>query len=293
MIPFIHLARIIGILPFSSVKAEKLTVTKISRLISLFALSVWELIYLWYFCKAFNGFISFNEIHETNMRDTIKSATFILNFLLDQFNVCAIIEFTWKLPGVVNTVLRSNFRLDETLRLPRLRRWNKSYFFLCVTIFALVTKATLLIILVNYDSWIICLTTRYIYSVILISEQLLSLMCLEMRSRLDCVNKKLFLLRSIENLDLREIKSFQDAYRALLESQNFLSQSVKKFLLFDLSQMLFQIISRIVDTLGYYVTLEARDTFNINLLKNSVYVIDCIWRYFTICWCCGALQSEV
>jgi hypothetical protein len=296
MIPFLHLARVFGVLPFSSVKAEKLIVSKTSRLISLSVLSVMEIFFLLHFCTKFMRMLSLNEFHDANMRDTIQSATFIINYLLDQFNVCAIIELTWKLPGVVNAVLRGNFLFDKTFLLPDLGwRYKRLYLFLCVTLFALVTKSTLLIILVDYNSWITCLTARYIYSVTLITEQLMSLMCLEMRSRLVCLNKKLKVLRSTINSDLSEIQSIQNAYRALLESQNLLSQCFTKFLLFDLSQMLFQIIGRIIDTFGSYVSMEAQDTNGIHylLLKNSVYILDCMWRFFAICWYCDALQSEV
>jgi len=286
MVPFFYLARIFGVLPFSNIDTNHLTVTKCARLLSFLVQSFFGVIFLIYFINYYH-----QQPIAKEMRAMITSATVTINFILDQFNVWSIITLSQKLPRVVNGILR-NFSFADKILEQSDTTWRKIrlLFFTAFTVTIIITKGTFLFITVDDNSFTVSASARYIYAMILVSEMLVSFLCLEIKSRVQILNKEL----KSSQVNFKEIKALHHVFQALNENHFSLSVCTRKFLLFDLSQMLTLVVFR---ALYLFVSCNG-DQDNegkriILCIKDLVYMTDCIWRFCMLTRSCGTLQNEV
>jgi hypothetical protein len=287
MIEFLRLASIFGVLPCTNYGCNK---SSISSGVILVIQLICQLFYFIYFCRNLKQFYDSGASEPIRVR--ITSVTALINFLLDQFNVCAIIAFSLQVPKLTRAFLRVCANHDKILQFSDYP-WSsvRKYFFTLFTASVAIAKNLYLLIAVHYPGLNITFTSWYIYFLIIFSEQYVSYMNLEVKSRFKYLNKK---IKSEKALTDQDIKHLQGAYKELTECQTLLAKNVSKVMLFDLAQMVMLIIFRSLNAIVFCVMAEAESAKSISwCATNLVYTSDCIWRFSMITWSCGSLQAEV
>jgi hypothetical protein len=287
MIEFLRLASIFGVLPFPNYLSNKSSIS--SGVIHVIQL-LFQIFYFIYFCQNFKKF--YDSGFSEPIRERITTVTSLINSFLDQFNVYSIIAFSWRVPKLTRAFLRVCVYNDKILQFND-KPWSsiRKYFFTVFTASVVIVKTVYMIITVHYPELNIKLSVRYIYALIVFSEQYVSYMNLEIRARLTYLNQK---LKSKSALTKQDVELLQSAFRELTNCQCMLAKSVRKFMLFDLAQLLMLIIFRTLNAVIFCVMAEAESAQSISwCATNLTFTCDCMWRFSMIAWSCGSLQAEV
>jgi hypothetical protein len=287
MIEFLRLASVFGVLPCTNSRSNK---SSISSGVILLIQLICQLFYVKYFCQNLKQFYDSGASEPIRVR--ITAVTALTNFFLDIFNVSAIIAFSLRVPKLTRAFLRVCAFNDKILKFSD-KPWSRirKYFFTLFTASVMIAKNLYMFITVNLPELNVKLSARYIYALIVFSEQYVSYMNLEIKSRLAFLNKKLI---STSSLTKQDVELMQGAFRELTKCQRLLSTSVSKFMLFDLAQLLMLIIFRALNAVVSCVVAEAESAKSITWCTlNVMYLCDSVWRFSMITWSCGSLQAEV
>jgi len=288
MIEFLRLASIFGVLPFPNHSRSNKSL--ISSGVILVIQLLFQLFYFIYFCQTLKQFYDSGFAEPIRVR--ITAVTSLINFFLDQFNVCAIIAFSLRVPKLTRAFLRVCEYNDKCLQFND-KPWSsiRMYFFTLFTASVVISKNLYVFITVHYPVLNIKLTARYIHVLIVFSEQYVSYMSLEIKSRLAYLNKK---LKSKSALTCPDVELLQGAFSELTKCQILLSKRVSKFMLFDLAQLLMLIIFRTLNAVVFCMMAEEENAKSISwCATNLMYTSDCMWRFSMITWSCDSLQAEV
>jgi hypothetical protein len=288
MIEYLRLASVFGVLPYRNCRSSK---SSISSGAILLIQSIFQLFYLICFCQNLKQFYDSGVSEPIRVR--ITAVTALINFFLDLFNVCAIIAFSLRVPKLTRTFLIICACNDKVLQFSD-KPWSRirKYFFTLFTASVTIAKNLYMFITVNLPALNFNLSARYIYFLIVFSEQYVSYMNLEIKSRLTYLNKKLKSESSA--LTKQDVELMQGAFKELTKCQRLLSTSASKFMLFDLAQLLMLIIFRLLNAVVSCVVADAEKTQSTSWCTlNLMYLCDCLWRFSMITWSCGSLQAEV
>jgi len=287
--PFFHLARIFGVIPFSRVNKYNISVSKCSLRLALFIQSLMALAYMTY---SYQLYIEVLILFGSNdVRLTVTSVSGSVNYIIDQFNIWSIVFISQKLPALL-TVILGNFAFTDR-NLTRINwRWSKIRVRLLtfVTAAIIVVKNGLLIYQFDHLKLSVNIGARYIYGMILVLEQLISLLNLELNARFKAFHQEI--KDKNGHNDLKDLRLLHDVYKALFENQSLIAQSFGKFLLFDLSQMFILIINGFLNVFLVCLSMKNGEV-NSDFCVPAIFTFDCVWRFCFIARNCGSLQIEV
>jgi hypothetical protein len=133
---------------------------------------------------------------------------------------------------------------------------------------------------------------RYIYGMIFITELLISLTCMEIKSRYTELH--LLLKTRTGNCNLEEVRALHTTYSSLRDGHSLFAWHVGKFLLTDISQMVMLIMNGILSVfVNCLITKEGGELKSFSwCTTHGIFATDCIWRMCFLVLSCGALQTE-
>jgi hypothetical protein len=291
MIAFLYLARLFGIVPFLRMEKNKLVATKWTLRISLIVQSFMVILYLGYILN--HEKIKHLMFHSSDSKDVPYLFTCIIttfSYSVDMVNVILIVLFSQKTHKLFNTLLRKFGTIDEKIftRCPK----SKSVYFAILATSVFISKTIFLFS--RYDNFRISVNVgaRYIYGMILFTELLISLTCLEIKSRYTKLHS--ILKTSAGNCNLQEVRALHTIYSSLRDGHSLFATHVSKFLLTDISQMLMLIMNGILSVfVNCLVTKEGGEQKSFSwCTTHGILAADCTWRMCFLIHSCGALQIE-
>jgi len=289
IIPLLHLSRIFGVVPFSSVENYNISVTKWTLRLSLLVQSLVEICYLIY---CYQRYVHNYSSSGDDVRLTVASASAIVNILFDHLNVCSLIYVSQKLPTLLNVLLKNFSFLDEHL-VEINWRWSKFRVYLITvqTAMFIVVKNGLLLYHYDHLKLSFNIGARFIYGMILVLEQLISILCLELLDRFKLINQKIRHLKG--NTNLEDLRLIHDLYKALFKNHCLVAQSFGYFLFFDLSQMLMLMLYGFLTIFLVNLPRQNSEEDKLALFVSVIFTLDCLRRFCFITRNCGRLQLEV
>jgi len=283
---FLHLARVFGVIPFSSVEKNKISVSKWTLRSSFLVQSAMVVLYMIYSYERYLPAYSLSG----EVRLTVTNAIGFVVFFIDHVNVWNIVFMSQKLPSLLNTMSKNFHFFDEhTPEINRRRSKIRACLFTVQTAAVIVVKTGLLFYHFDHFKLSFNIGARFIYGMILVLEQLISLLTLELFSRYKLVNQKLRRLKGQTNLI--DVRLLHDLYKALIENSSILAQSCGRFFLLDLSQMFMLIINGFLNL--FLVCLPPQSNNAPYCVSRILFALDCLWRFCFITRNCGILHLEV
>lgn len=296
MIAFLYLARLFGIVPFLKIEKSKLVATKWTLRTSLFVQSVMAMLYLIHILRQdkikyllYNKQRSFNSNDADDVRYTFTCIITTANFSADLINIFLIILLSQKTHKLINTLLQKFLTLDKEISH---HSKSKAGFFVILTASVYIAKTYFLFSRYDHFRISVNIGARFIYGMILTTEQLISLTCMEINSR---YNKLHSLLKTMTGCcSLEEVRALHTSYYSLREAHSLFAWHVRKFLLTDISQMLMLIMNGILSVFVIcLVTNEGEEQKSFGwCASNGIFAADCIWRMCFLVRNCSALQTE-
>jgi hypothetical protein len=289
MIEYLCLASICGVLPSTKLGFHKSSVLSCAIFVIQVIAEITFIIFFYHMLTEF-----YNSGYSQPTRTKITKVTALFNVFLDQCNVCAIIAFSLQVPNLTHKFLSICARNDEILQFND-KPWTsiRMYFFTMVTPSVVIARNLYLYFSKHYSSVTTSLMLGYIHAMILFSEQYVSYMNQEIKSRLKFINEKLR-CGTRSTLTQYDVELLQGAFKELTGCQNLLAKKVSKVMLFNLAQLLLMIIFRSLNAFLFCVLADAESAKSTSWCgANLVFTCDCAWRFSMITWCCGSLQAEV
>jgi hypothetical protein len=294
MIGFLYVARCFGIVPFLKIENKKLVVTNWTLRISLFVQSSMAIMYFIYVLHQdkmryllFNKRRrSFNPNDANDVRYMFTCIVTAVSFAADIINIFHIVLVSQKSHKLINLLLQKFLTIDKTISpIPK----SKDVFFIVLTTSVFVAKTIFLFS--RYDRFQISFNigARFIYGMTLVTEQLISLTCVDMKSRYGKLHS---LLKTRAGCcDLEEVRALHSTYSSLREAHSLFAGHVRKFLLSNISQMVLLIVNGILSV--FVICLISKQQKSLSwCASNGIFATDCIWRLCFLVYNCGALQTE-
>jgi hypothetical protein len=288
---FFYLARLFGIVPFLRIEKNKLVATKWTLRISFIINSFMAVLYLVYILN--NEKIQYLMFRSSDLNDVPYMFACIISafsYSVDMVNVGLIVLLSQKTHKLFNSLLQNFETMDEKM-FPR-RPKSKSSFFVILAASVYIAKTYFLVS--RYDNFRISFNVgaRYIYGMILVTELLISLTCLEIKSRYAKLHSRL--KTSTGNCNLEEVRALHTIYSSLRDGHSLFSWHVRKFLLTDISQMVMLIMNGILSVfVNCLVTKEEGEQKSFSwCTTHGIFATDCTWRMCFLMYSCGALQRE-
>lgn len=213
----------------------------------------------------------------------------VFNASIDYASLIVMVLMSQKIYKLINVLLKNFHALDEQLSAsPK----SKAGLLVVLTASVYVTKIYYLVS--RYDNFRISFNVgaRFSYGMTIVTEQLISLMCMEIKSRYKILH--LHLKSRNGCCSLGEVRALHSAL--IFTPVPFPSRNacVRKFLLADISQMVMLITSGILNVfLVCLIPKEGEEQKSIGWCAvNGMFAADCTWRLCFLVHNCGALQSE-
>jgi hypothetical protein len=291
MIAFLYLARLFGIVPFLRMEKNKLVATKWTLGISLVVQSFMVILYLVYILN--HEKIKYLLSRSSDSNDIPYLFTCIItafSYLVDIVNVSLLVLFSQKTHKLFNTLLQKFATTDEKIFTHCLK--SKSVFFVILASSVYISKTYFLVS--RYDNFRISVNVgaRYIYGMILFTELLISLTCMEIKSRYTKLHS--ILKTSAGNCNLEEVRALHTIYSSLRDGHSLFALHVSKFLLTDITQIVMLIMNGILSVfVNCLVTKEGGEQKSFSwCTTHGILATDCTWRMCFLIHSCGALQIE-
>jgi hypothetical protein len=294
MIAYLYMARLFGIVPFLKIEENKLVATNWASKTSLFVQSFMAVLYLVYILNEEKiKYLMFDKYSNSNDADDVRymftCIVFALHFAGDLINICIIVLMSQKTLKLFNTLLHKFSTIDENISpCPK----SKAGFFVILAASVFIAKTYYLFS--RYDHFRISFNigVRFTYGMNLVTELLISLTCMEIKSRYTKLHS--LLKTSTGNCNLEEVRALHTAYSSLRDGHALFAWHVGKFLLTDISQMVMLITNGILSVYVICLTKEGGEQKSVTwCASNGIFATDCIWRMCFLVYNCGALQTEV
>jgi hypothetical protein len=297
MIAFLHLARIFGVVPFQRVENRKLKVPKSALRLSLMVQSFMVTLYIIY---AFQHeqivylFSSKSSGGTADERLIFTSLTIVTNVIIDILNLSVIIHLSQRNHKLANVLLKRFADVDDNKLFDAGQpQWKKDVLLAIFT--SLIYIARVSFVFSQYDKYKVSFNigVRFAYGMTLVTEQLISLMCLEMKSRYKKLHSLLIL--KVGCISYKEVHTLSSMLISLRDAHCLLMQHVRKFLLLDISQLVLLVTTGILNIfLCCLVPSEGEEQKSASwCATNGVFAADCLWRVCFLVRNCGALKNEV
>lgn len=295
MIVFIHLARIFGVVPFLRVENRKLIVPKIALRLSLLVQSFMVTLYIIYALQHEQIVYLFNRKSSEGNADErlmFTSLTIVFNFFIDILNLLVIIHLSQNNHKLANVLLKhfAAIDADQLFNAGQTISWKRD---VLMTIFtASIYVARVSFIFSQFDKYKISFNigVRFAYGMTLVSEQLISLICLEIKSRYEKLHSLLKL--KVGCLNYKEARALSSLFISLRDAHFRLIRHVPKFLLFDILQLVLLVTTGVLSVLLNCLVAEEQKS-TAWCATNALFAADCLWRVCFLVRNFGALQSEV
>ncbi|CAB3377564.1 Hypothetical predicted protein [Cloeon dipterum] len=242
-----------------------------------------EIVYIFHSVNQFNV-----QYESHNFRMTVTAAFAMVNYFIDHLNVLSLIQLSQKIPKCIIFMIENFKFADKKLNFQFRDMWG---IYALVTSSIMLAKIAFMIFGAANPRLPLSLSSRFVYCMMFVTEQLVSYVCLETKKRLVLLNE---LLRSdVEEKNFVRLTNLRAIFAALTDSQSALARLTQRFLLFDLSQAFMLVI---VGAMNIYNHCAVADDPTINAtwcMTSAVFGLDCAWRICFLAASCGCLQIEV
>jgi hypothetical protein len=220
------------------------------------------------------------------------SLTILTNIIVDILNLVVIIQLSQRNHKIVNILQKHFVEIDDTYA-GQPPKWKRAAL---MTIFtALIYIARVSFVFSQFDKYQISFNVgvRFAYGMTFFTEQLISLMCLEMKARYE--NVHLLLKLKVGCINYKEVRALGSSLISLRDAHCLLIRHVRTFLLSDISQLVLLVTTGILNIfLCCLVPSEGEEQKSASwCATNVVFATDCLWRVCFLVRNCGALQNEV
>jgi hypothetical protein len=134
---------------------------------------------------------------------------------------------------------------------------------------------------------------RFVYGMTFVTEQWISLMCMQIKSRYQKFHS--MLRQQAGDSTYEEVRALGSLFDSLRDGHTHLVRHVCTFLLLDISQLFILVLNGILSFfLVCMVPNEGDEQKSAGwCASNGLIAIDCLWRVGFLVHNCGALQNEV
>jgi len=291
MIAFLYLARLFGVVPFLKIEKQQLVATKWTLRTSLFFQSSMVTSYLVYLLNQekikYLMFGSFNSNDADDVPYLFTCIVTAFNYAVDLISLTVIVLMSQKTHKVLNVLLQKFAIIDHKFsHHPK----SKAGFFAILALSVYIARTYY--VFSRYDRFQISFNvgSRFIYGMTLFTEMLISLTCMEIKSRYAKLHS--LLKTSNGNCNLEEVRALHTIYSSLRDGHSLFAWHVRKVLLTDISQMVMLIVNGILSVYVICLNKEDREQSIGWCASNGIFAADCIWRICFLVHNCGALQTE-
>jgi hypothetical protein len=226
-------------------------------------------------------------------KQTAEIATFALFQVLstvDTVNVATILIFSVYADSYVNMYLWHLGKADKILNVTPER--FKYFFHLFVVIIYLGVKLVYSFAVLDVGNRLFRLGPRVAFVLNLVSEQILLVLCIQLRKRFR--ELKRLLQNSGADISCTNVRKWRYAFDALTSAQNILISKMGSYLLFNLSQLFMMSLCSLL-----FAVLSCSDPTTLSVPMedgcrgNSILFLEVSVRFCLVVWACNCSTSAV